>query len=112
MLCVSFVLLTPRVPVADSKKKLVRKYIVSKNFYSYNAADENEDPCKRWIGREVKRFLQEAHIHLPFLLRMANAPADLVNEVANATTSDGGCSPLLHIAPCCAISRHLAPSRL
>ena len=28
---------------------------------------EDEDPVKRWIGREVKRFIEEAHIHLPVL---------------------------------------------
>ena len=33
---------------------------------------------KRWIGREVKRFLIEADTHLPFLLRLASAPIDLV----------------------------------
>ena len=35
----------------------------------------------RWIGREVKKFLAEAHLHLPFLLRVAFAPAELVPEV-------------------------------
>ena len=37
----------------------------------------------RWIGREVKRFLAESHIHLPFLLRVAAAPPDLVEDVAD-----------------------------
>ena len=75
--------------LADSRKKLVRKYIVAKGFYSYNAADETEDPVQRWIGREEKRFLAEAHIHLPFLLRMANAPPDLVETLCNGTNANG-----------------------
>ena len=49
-------------------------------FYSYDAASVDEDPVKRWIGREVKRFLAEAHIHLPFLLRVAHAPVELVPD--------------------------------
>ena len=49
-------------------------------FYSYDAAADDEDPVKRWIGREVKRFLVEAHIHLPFLLRLAEAPVELVPD--------------------------------
>ena len=49
-------------------------------FYSYDAASVDEDPVKRWIGREVKRFLVEAHIHLPFLLQLASAPLDLVPD--------------------------------
>ena len=44
----------------------------------------------RWIGREVKRFLKEAHIHLPFLLRVANAPPDLIGGMVDAPT-DGEC---------------------
>ena len=67
---------------------------MSQGFYSYNAADETEDPVQRWIGREVKRFLSEAHQHLPFLLRTAHAPPDLVNELANATSEAGAFSVL------------------
>ena len=60
---------------ADSKKKLVRNYLKSCGFYSYDAAAaEEENPVMRWIGREVKRFLAEAHIHVPFLLRVVAAP--------------------------------------
>ena len=44
---------------------------------------------KRWIGREVKRFLDEAHIHLPVLLRAAAAPADLVGGLADLMNDDG-----------------------
>ena len=51
-------------------------------FYSYNAESLEDDPVKSWIGREVKRFLAEAHIHLPFLLQLASAPIDVVDCVA------------------------------
>ena len=37
---------------------------------------------KHWIGREVKRFLAEAHLHIPFLLQIAAAPADCVAAIA------------------------------
>ena len=56
------------------KKKLVRDYLREAGYYSYDAASDDEDPVKRWIGREVRRFLTEAHLHLPFLLRLAAAP--------------------------------------
>ena len=64
----------------DSKKRFVRKYVIEQGFYSYNAAGDTDDPVSRWIGREVKKFLAEAHIHLPVLLRAANAPPDLLPE--------------------------------
>ena len=73
----------------DSKKKLVRDYVKAANFYSYDAASDEEDPVKRWIGREVKRFLEEAHVHLPFLLRLAAAPADVVEEIGECVNADG-----------------------
>ena len=69
----------------------MREYVRKCGYYSYNAADETEDPVKRWIGREVKRFLSEAHIHLPFLLRHANAPPDLVETVCNTVDDSGDC---------------------
>ena len=71
----------------------MRNYIIKQGFYSYNAADETEDPVKRWIGREVKRFLAEAHVHLPVLLRAASAPPDLVDVVCNAARDDGASHP-------------------
>ena len=55
-------------PLPESKKKVVSKYLKAAGFYSYDAADESDDPVKRWIGREVKRFLHEADCLLPFLL--------------------------------------------
>uniref|UniRef100_A0A7S0L6P5 Uncharacterized protein n=1 Tax=Coccolithus braarudii TaxID=221442 RepID=A0A7S0L6P5_9EUKA len=73
----------------DSKKKLVRDYVKAANFYSYDAASDEEDPVKRWIGREVKRFLEEAHVHLPFLLKLAAAPADVVEEIGECVNADG-----------------------
>lgn len=67
--------------------------MIAANFYSYDAASPDEDPVKRWIGREVKRFLEEAHIHLPFMLQLASAPADIFDDVAEefdaCTNSDG-----------------------
>lgn len=62
----------------ESKKHMVKKYLKAAGFYSYDAAADDENPVMRWIGREVKRFLKEAHIHLPFLLCVASAPADMV----------------------------------
>ena len=41
---------------------------------------------KRWIGREVKRFLSEAELHLPFLLQIAAAPPEVCEEVAATET--------------------------
>ena len=64
-------------PLLDSQKKLVADYLRTAGFYSYDAADEGDDPVKRWIGREVKRFLHEADFHLPFLLRLASGRIDL-----------------------------------
>ena len=42
----------------------------------------------RWIGREVKRFLQTADLHLPFLLRIASCPAELTDEIAEELEID------------------------
>ena len=69
---------------ADSKKKIVRDYLAAAGFYSYNAAADDEDPVTRWIGREAKRFLAEAHKHLPFLLQLAAAPAEVCSMTAEA----------------------------
>eukprot|EP00965_Chrysotila_dentata_P108007 3567289-Pleurochrysis_carterae.AAC.1 len=67
-----------------TKKKLVRDYLRNAGLYSYDAASvQEENPEKRWIGREVKRLLQEAHLHLPFLLRVAGAPPDMCPDIAN-----------------------------
>eukprot|EP00965_Chrysotila_dentata_P124984 4131278-Pleurochrysis_carterae.AAC.1 len=65
------------IAYAASKEKLVRHYLRNAGFYSYDAASaEEEDSVKRWIEHEVKRFLQEAHMHLSLLLRLASAPPD------------------------------------
>ena len=75
----------------ESKKKLVRNYLKAAGFYSYDAAaDDGENPVMRWIGREVKRFLAEAHIHLPFLLRIAAAPPDHLHEDMGSMLNDEG----------------------
>ncbi|KAL1526456.1 hypothetical protein AB1Y20_015167 [Prymnesium parvum] len=60
----------------DSKKKLVRDYVKAAGFYSYDAAEDTDDPVARWIGREVKRFLHEADVHLPFLLSLSSTETD------------------------------------
>ena len=39
---------------------------------------------------EVKRFLSEAHIHLPFLLRTAAAPIDLIPGSVEEFTDGAG----------------------
>ena len=76
--------------MAETKQKIVRDYTRDAGFYSYNAADvEAPDPSAKWIGREVKRFISQAHLHLPFLLRLASAPPDLVDLIANGATEDG-----------------------
>lgn len=72
-----------------SKKFIVREYVRAHGYYSYDAASDDEDPTKHWIGREVKRFFAEAHIHVPFLLQLAAAPADCVPEMAAFAGVDG-----------------------
>ena len=59
-----------------AKKKKVREFCKEAGFYSYDAASDDEDPAKRWIGREVKRFLENADKYLPFLLQLAHFPDD------------------------------------
>ena len=75
-------------PPVARKKKIVRDYLKGCGFYSYDAAEEEEDPVKRWIGREVKRFLSEAEQHLPFLLQISAAPPEVCEEVAAAVTGE------------------------
>ena len=65
---------------------VMRNYLKKMGFYSYDAADVEENPVKRWIGREVKRFLSEADKHLPFLLQIAAAPTEICDEVAATVT--------------------------
>ena len=76
-------------PLPDSKKKVVSAYLKAAGFYSYDAADDSDDPVKRWIGREVKRFLHEADQHLPFLLGLSSAQIDVSPETAAATNAAG-----------------------
>ena len=73
----------------DSKKKLVRAYCRAAGFYSYDAASDTEDPTKHWIGREVKRFIAEAHKHVPVLLQLAAAPIDSVPELEALRNAKG-----------------------
>ena len=82
----------------DSNKKAVAAYIKAAHFYSYNACSEEEDPCKTWIGREVKRFIEEAATHLPPLLRLAHAPADVVEGLEDCINGESGFShpPFVH----------------
>ena len=73
-----------------SKKKLIRNYLKAAGFYSYDAtAADEENPVMRWIGREVKHFLAEAHVHVPFLLRVASAPADMDADMATMMNAAG-----------------------
>lgn len=72
-----------------SKKKLVSKYLKAAGFYSYDAADDTDDPVKRWIGREVKRFLHEADMHLPFLLTLSSCETDVAPETEDMLNDDG-----------------------
>ena len=68
---------------------MIRDYCKAAGFYSYDAASDNEDPVSHWIGREVKKFLADAPLHLPFLLHIAAAPADCIAEMA-ACANDAG----------------------
>ena len=76
----------------ESKKALLGAYFKEAGYYSYKAkADEGEDPVARWIGREVKRFLSEADLRLPLLLRLAAAPAEIADAASAAEiTNDAG----------------------
>ena len=76
-------------PLPDSKKRIVSKYLKEAGFYSYDAAGDSDDPVKRWIGREVKRFLHEADVHLPFLLSLSSTEIDVCDETAARTNAAG-----------------------
>ena len=95
----------PDPHTADGKKKLVKAYLKKAGFYSYDAAadDKAESPVIRWIGREVKRFLAEAHEHLPFLLRIAACPPEVLDEAMSSTAGER--------CPAC-VSRPLCPRAL
>ena len=80
---------TVHEPLPESQKKLVANYLKEAGFYSYDAADEGDDPVKRWIGREVKRFIHEAHLHLPFMLRLSSGQIDVCDETAAHTNAAG-----------------------
>ena len=64
-------------------------YCRAANFYSYDAASDTEDPTKHWIGREVKRFISEAHLHIPILLQLATAPIDSIPELEAIRNAKG-----------------------
>ena len=72
----------------------MRNYLQAAGYYSYNAAADDENPVMRWIGREVKRFIAEAHIHVPFLRRLASAPPEVAGEYSNVETSASGAPAL------------------
>ena len=76
-------------PLPDSKKKIVSTYLKAAGYYSYDAADDSDDPVKRWIGREVKRFLHEADQHLPFLLGLASSSIDVCEESEQCLNTAG-----------------------
>lgn len=65
------------------------EYIKEAGFYSYDAADDTDDPVRRWIGREVKRFLHEADIHLPFLRALSSAKTDVAAETREMHNANG-----------------------
>ena len=56
--------------------------------YDAAVADE-ESPVQRWIGREVKRFLEQAHEHIPFLLRVVQAPAEALSHLTAEVNGAG-----------------------
>jgi hypothetical protein len=72
-----------------SRKKLIANYLKAAGFYSYDASSVDEDPVSHWIGREVKRFLEEAEKHVPFLVQVASAPADTCEEMSELTNERG-----------------------
>ena len=76
-------------PLPASKQKLIAHYVREAGFYSYDAADEGDDPVKRWIGREVKRFIHEADQHLPFLLQLASSQIDLTETGGQGAAGQG-----------------------
>eukprot|EP00965_Chrysotila_dentata_P121719 4023803-Pleurochrysis_carterae.AAC.2 len=69
------------VCLPDTKKKLAKAYLRDAGFYSYDAAADDEKPVMRWIGREVLRFLHEADVHVPFLLRIASVLHEVLGEL-------------------------------
>ena len=73
----------------ESKKIMVRDFCKNAGFYSYDTASVDEDPCKHWIGREVKRFIEKAEDMVPFLLQIAALPAECMPEMATAMNGDG-----------------------
>ena len=81
----------PLAPLlVESNKKIIAEYCVAHGFFSYNALSLKDDPVKTWIGREVKKFLAEAHVHLPFLLRVAASPIDVDADSTPAEAEGAG----------------------
>ena len=76
------------VCAADAVKPKVEHYLHSKGFPVKvdDSKDGKGDPpaISSWIGRDVKKFLNEAHLHLPALLWFANVPDDDLFEMENA----------------------------
>eukprot|EP00966_Prymnesium_polylepis_P153191 3538708-Prymnesium_polylepis.1 len=68
---------------------MIAAYLKAVGFYSYDATSVDEDPTAHWIGREVKRFLEEADKHVPFLLKIAAAPADVCDALAKHANHKG-----------------------
>ena len=76
-------------PLPESKRAVVSRYLQNAGFYSYDAADDSDDPVKRWIGREVKRFLHESDQHMPFLLSLSSRQIDVSEEISAVTNAAG-----------------------
>eukprot|EP00965_Chrysotila_dentata_P171044 5644667-Pleurochrysis_carterae.AAC.1 len=56
-------------------------YLREAGFYSDAAASDDENPGMRWAGREVKSFLREADVLLPFLRRIALVPEEVLGDL-------------------------------
>ena len=96
----------------------MKAYLRNAGFYSYDAAAaDEENPVMRWIGREVKRFLAEADVHVPFLLRVAAAPPDIMGDMAAMQNGAPNCAEQWddssnEPAPCHAHAAPLPPARV
>ena len=64
----------------DKNKVIARNYLKKAGFYSYDAAADDEDPVKRWIGRDGGAAMAAPIRHNTHTLRSANNTHEQTTE--------------------------------